>query len=356
VDLLMMNGSIRRVARLAALPVIAALAACSGGETPVTPHGTPERIEVVLNSVDNSLTVFSTDSASPVTKTVGLGAQGTPVGVAVRGSVAVVPLGTYPFAAIVDLRSGTVTRTVALPANSGATGAGFLNDSIVIVANPNRNSVSPVNVRTGAVGPEVTVGTYPQAVVEGSGVVFVINANLVNFSPAGPGSISAMTTTNKVDATVALGGTNPSAGVVSGTRLFVVNSGHFGQNDGSLSMVNLASGQVETFTGFGEFPGSADVGPDGNVYVGVYGKGILVWNPGLRQFVRGLDNPIVPGGAPPVAALGFDQAGRLHTLNPGDCLAAGKEYRLSGTSTVTRTVTTGVCPFAIDFTELTPVD
>ncbi|HEX8906480.1 MAG TPA: hypothetical protein VF771_16640, partial [Longimicrobiaceae bacterium] len=279
----------------------------------------------------------------------------TPVGVAVRGALAVVPLGTYPFAAVVDLRGGTVIRTIALPANSGATGVAFLNDSIAFVANPNRNSVSPVNVLTGTVGAEIATGTYPQAVVSASGLIFVLNGNLVNFSPAGPGSITVIGSDRKVIGTLPLTGVNPQAAAVSGSRMFVINAGHFGQADGSLSMLNLAAGTEENFTGFGEFPGSIDVGPDGNVYVGVYGKGILVWNPALRQFVRGLDNPIVPGGAPPVSALGFDVSGRLHTLNPGDCLGPGKEYRLSA-ATVNRTVTTGVCPFGLAFGEIIPVD
>src|SRR5215212_331238 len=148
----MNNAVFRRGSRLAALVLAASAAACSDG--PYVPHGVPERMEVIVNSVSNSLTLVSTDSATPTPINVGLGAQGTPVGAAVRGAVAVVPLGVYPFAAIVDLRTGTVVRTATLPANSGATGAAFLNDSIALVGNPNRNSVSPVNVNTGAVGPE----------------------------------------------------------------------------------------------------------------------------------------------------------------------------------------------------------
>ncbi|HEX6751747.1 MAG TPA: hypothetical protein VF092_30920 [Longimicrobium sp.] len=349
----MKNGISGRLARLAALLATAALAACSGGDGPSGSTGGPQRVEVIVNSVGNSLTLVSPDSATPTPVTVGLGAQGTPVGVAANGATAVVPLGTYPFAAIVDLRTGTVTRTAALPANSGATGVAFLNDSIAFVGNPNRNTVSPVNVRTGAVGAEVAVGTYPQAIVASGGVLFVLNGNLVNFSPAGPGSISAIDATGKVVGSLQLTGINPQAGVVVGSRLYVINAGHFGQADGSLSVVNLVTGTEELVPGFGEFPGSIDVGPDGNLYVGVYGTGVLVWNPGVRQFVRGLDNPVLPNGAPPVSGLGFDPSGRLHTLNPGDCLAAGKAYRLNGAPyTVNRTVTTGVCPFGLAFTVL----
>jgi hypothetical protein len=346
------NPVIRRLARLAALAVVpAALAACSDstGTRIVTSN-----LEVIVNSVDNSVTLVSADSVSPTPRLIGLGAQGTPVAAAARKEWAVVPLGTYPFAAILNLRTGAVTQTVPLPANSGATGAAFLNDSIAYVGNPSRNTVSPVNVRSGAVGAELAVGTYPQSIIPGNGFVYVLNANLVNFAPAGPGSVSVINAAGQVAGTIALTGINPTAGVLVGTRLVIINAGNFGANDGSLSIVNLATGQEESNTpGFGEFPGSVGVGADGLVYVGVYGLGIIVYNPGTGTFIRGLNNPIVPNGTPPVSALAFDYAGRLHTLNPGDCRAAGKEYGLNGNlSAVERTVTTGVCPFSITFTQL----
>ncbi|HYH78393.1 MAG TPA: hypothetical protein VEX86_01305 [Longimicrobium sp.] len=345
----------RRLALLAALALLpAALAACS--DDPVISGGTPTRLEVIVNSISNSVTLVSADSVNPTPRTISLGAQGTPVNAAARGAFAVVPLGIYPFASVLDLRTATVAHTVALPANSGATGAAFLNDSIAFVGNSARNSVTPVNVRRGTAGAEVAVGTFPQALVEGNGAVYVLNANLVNFAPAGPGSVSVIGPTGTVTATIPLTGINPAAGVAVGIRLVVINSGRFGQNDGTLSIVNLVTGVEEiNVPGFGEFPGSVAVGPDGLIYVGVYGKGILVWNPNNGQFVRGLANPLVPGGSPPVSALAFDYAGRLHTLNPGDCgpNTPGKEFGLTGTYTsVERTITTGICPFSISFATL----
>jgi hypothetical protein len=344
-----------RLSRLAAVTAAAVLAGCGGDN--VLPRSRTESVEVVLNSVSNSLTLLSPDSVNPTVRTVGLGAQGTPVGVAARGAFAVVPLGVYPFAAVVDLRSGVVIHTAALPAGSGATGVAFLNDSVAFVANPNRNTVSPVNVQTGGVGAEVPVGPYPQAIVSTPGFVFVLNANLANFAPAGPGSVSMIGSNGKVSATIPLTGFNPQAGVVAGTRLYVLNAGHFGQADGSVSVVNLVTRTEElNAPGFGEFPGSIAVGVDGNLYVSVYSTGVVVWDPGVRNFVRGLNDPIVPGGSAPVSAVAFDQVGRMHTLNPGNCSAAGKEFRVTSVFTVDRTVTTGVCPFAMAFSELVPVD
>jgi hypothetical protein len=298
----MTNERTRRLLRLAlCASAAAALAAC---DNPNSPHDKPTRLEIVVNSIDNSLTLIPVDSGAP--HTVGLGSvAASPVTVAARKVFAVVPEGIYPFAAVVDLRTGTVA-SVALPANSGATGAAFLNDSIAIVGNSNRNTVTPVNVNRGTVGAEVAVGVYPQAVVEGTdGRLFVLNGNLVNFSPAGPGTVTVIDAAGHAAGTVQLSGTNPAAGVVLGSRLYIINSGTFGGNNSSLSVVNLSSMTEERVVGgFGEFPGAIAAGPDGNIYVGVYGSGIVVWNPTSLTFVRPISNPIIPGGAPPGWALG----------------------------------------------------
>lgn len=353
----MKNAFPRRLLRLALLSAAAlpALAAC---DNPNSPRNVAARLAIVVNSVDNSLTLIPVDSATATPHTVGLGSvSASPVSVAARGEFAVVPEGIYPFATIVNLRTGMVTASLPLPANSGATGVAFLNDSIAIVANSNRNTVSPVNLARATVGAEVAVGVYPQAVVEGTdGRVFVLNGNLVNFSPAGPGSVTVIDAAGHAAGTIALSGINPAAGVVRNGKLYVINSGTFGGNNSSLSVVNLSTlAEERVVGGFGEFPGAIAAGPDGNIYVGVYGSGIVVWNPGSLSFVRPISNPIVPGGAPPVSALGFDHAGRLHTTNPGDCASAGKEYRLTALA-VDRTVATGVCPFAIAFADVPSVD
>ena len=347
---------LRRPARLALLLAAGAtLAACDDNGT--DPRGTPRDVEVVVNSVDNTLTLLSPDSNSaPVTVQLGSVAA-SPVGAAARGAFVIVPEGIYPFAKVVDVRTGTVVRTVELPANSGATGAAFLNDSIALVGNSNLNTVTAVNVLTGTTRPQVAVGTFPQAIVPGAnGTAYVLNANLVNFAPAGPGSVSVINAAGQVTTTIPLTGINPAAGVVSGGRLYVINSGTFNGNNSSLSVVSLTALREERVVGgFGNFPGAIDVGPDGNVYVGIYDVGVVVWNPNTLQFVRSVGNPIVPGGSAPVSAVAFDANGKLHTLNPGNCDAPGKEYRLSG-STVERTATTGICPFSITFTSVPSVD
>src|SRR5690606_41260788 len=86
-----------------------------------------------------------------------------------------------------------VVDTISLPENSGATGAAFLDDTLALVTNPSRNSVSVVNALRGTAGGEIEVGEYPQAVVAVGDTAYVVNARLgPDFQPAGPGTITGL--------------------------------------------------------------------------------------------------------------------------------------------------------------------
>jgi hypothetical protein len=347
----MKNRFFRRLAPLALF-----LAAACDGDGPSEPR-IAERLVLTVNSVENSLSLVPVDGNNVQARTVGLGAQGTPVGVAARGAYAVVPLGTYPFAAVVNLRTGALVNTVALPAGSGATGAAFVNDSIAVVANSGRNTVTPINVLRGTAGAEIAVGTFPQAIVSDGARIYVLNSNLVNFAPAGPGSVTVLDDRLRVVRTVQLSGINPAAAAFAGNRLYVLNSGSFGGNNGSLSVVNLQTLSEETHhTGFGEFPSSLAAAPNGELFVGIYGTGIVVWNPQSRTFRVPLADPILPAGSGIVSGVGFDHAGRLHTANPGTCQTRGSLHRVAGDGTAERTVQVGICPFGITFADVPEED
>jgi hypothetical protein len=343
------NRSLRRLAALALLPLAAS--ACDGD--PTAP-GIAARLVLTVNSVENTLSLAPVEGGNGVqVATVDLGPQGSPVGVAARGAWAVVPLGTYPFASVVNLRTGTVTATVPLPANSGATGQAFVNDTLAVVANPGRNTISPIRVERGTAGAEVAVGTYPQAIVSDDARIYVLNANLVNFTPAGPGSVTVLDDRLRVVQTVQLTGINPSAAAIVGNRLYVLNSGTFGGNNGSLSVVNLQTlTETAHHAGFGEFPSSLAASPEGALYVGIYGTGIVVWNPQTSSFSVGMDDAIQPGGSGIVSGVGFDAAGKLHSTDPGSCQTPGSLVRSSQTGTLERALTVGICPFGIAFADV----
>lgn len=334
--------------------VFFALAACS--DSPTEPEESlTEELGLVVNSTDVSLSVFDVENPDQV-RTVGLGADGSPVSFAVRGGLAIVPLGVVPAAAVVDVALGTVLRTVALPEGSGATGAAFLNDSIALVANPNLNSVSPVNVLRGTTQSPISVGRFPQAIVVAGGQAFVINAELEEFMPAGPTTVSVLdASTLQVVRTVELSGQNGAAASVGPDGLlYVIQSGSFGAGDGSLSVLDPASGaEVDFVPDFGNFPGSVAVDEDRRVYVGAFGVGLLVWDAVTGTFVRGPENPAAPGGVESTSGVALDTRGRLYTLTP-DCQEPAVTNRLNADLSLDRTIPVGICPIGIAFTQ-TPV-
>lgn len=333
-------------------------AACSDGSTPTGPDPVvldPIEVGVVVGSVDLSLTVFAVDSPS-VTRTVGLGADGSPVGVALRGSLAVVPMGIAPVLVVVDLRGTPSTTSIALRAGSGATGADFANDSIVVVANPDLNTVTPVNINSGTLGDDIAVGVFPQFVRTIGNRIYVLNANLENFAPAGPSSVTVLdAATLAVVATIELSGENAqSAAVGPDGRLYVVNSGTFFGNNGTVSVVDPTTNQeVSHHLGFGDFPGSVAFGADGNLYVSSFSYGVAAWNPTDATFVRGPDDAIDPAAEGSSSGLGFDASGRLYVLSP-ECQLPSTANRVTASFTLELSIPVGICPLAVGFTEVDP--
>ena len=342
-------------ARRARLPLLGALllVACFGDGTEPLPLETAE-VGVVLGSVDLSLTIFEVENPTQ-TRLVGLAPTGSPVTLAVRGELAAVPLGFVPAVAVVDLKGGVVLRTVGLPEGSGATGAAFLNDSILLAANPGLNSVTPINVLAGTLGSNIEVGRFPQAIVVEGGRAFVLNAELEGFVPDGRATVSVIDVeTLTVTSTIQLSGENAAAGSVGPDgRLYIVNSGSFGAGNGSLSVVNLTSLiEAEHHTGFGDFPGSLALGPSARAFVGAFSYGVVVWDTSLDAFIRGPAEALTPGGVASTSGVGFDGAGRLYTLTPGFCDGPGTADRHDGMFEVDVTISVGICPLAIAFTTI----
>ncbi len=340
-----------RTARLLLLGAVF-LAACSGDGTEPLPPETAE-VGVVLGSVDLSLTIFEVEDPKQ-TQLVGLAPAGSPVTLAVRGELAAVPLGFVPAVAVVDLKEGVVLWTVGLPEGSGATGVAFLNDSIVLAANPNLNSVTPINVFAGTRGSDIQVGRFPQAIVVEGGRAFVLNAELEDFVPDGPATVSVIDIeTLTVTSTIQLSGENAATGGVGPDgRLYIVNSGSFGAANGSLSVVNLTSlSEAEYHAGFGDFPGSLALGPSSRAFVGAFSYGVVVWDTSLDAFIRGPTEALTPGGVASTSGVGFDEAGRLYTLTP-DCQGPSTANRHDRMFEVDVTIPVGICPFAIAFTTI----
>lgn len=331
--------------------LLVSLPACD--DDPVGPEISPREVGVVVTSTDIALTVFDVDDPT-ISETVGLGADGSPVSLAVRGRFAAVPMGIVPAVAIVDLRDAALLRTVGLPDGSGATGAAFVNDSIVLVANPGLNSVTPVNVFTGTAGAEVEVGRYPQAVVVEEGRAYVLNAELENFAAAGPSTITVLDASSlAVLDTIELSGENAAqAAFGPDGRLYVIHSGSWGASNGALSVVDpVTATEVDFVEGFGNFPGSIAVGGDGLVYVGAFGIGMLVWDTSAGSFTRGLNDAVIPGGVASTSGVSMDSEGRIYALTP-DCQSPSVAHRLDASHDSELAIPVGICPIAVAFTEV----
>jgi hypothetical protein len=335
------------------LVLLTIVAACDDSSGPTTPQG--QELAVVVSSSDRLLTVFPVDSPQGAFA-IGLGAAGSPVTVAARKQFAVVPLGTFPAAAVVDLAQRRVAFTVPLPAGSGATGVGFVNDSIALVANSSLNSVTPINVLRGTASAAIAVGNYPQAIVSSGDTAYVLNGELgPNFQPLGPGKVSVIAGNPlRVVGTVNLTGNNTLAGVIGRDGfLYVVNAGAFGQANGSLSVVDRRT-MVETRrdAGFGEFPGAIAVGTDGRLFVAAFGYGVAIYDPASRTFVQTPTTAIKPGGIAGASGVGVDSSGRIYTLKP-ECRNPSSIFRLTASLAIEREIPVGICPIGIAFTRFT---
>lgn len=345
------SGAVPRVVALVLVPFL--LVACGDSVTDIGPPTRAVPVGVVVNSVELTLTVFPVDAPEEAW-TIPLGPDGSPVGAAVRGNLAVVPMGIVPAAVVVDLAEGAVVDNVALPSGSGATGSAFVNDSIVLVANPGLNTVSPVNVLRGTAGEQIPVGTFPSHVAVAGEVVMVVNGELENFEPARPGTITLLDRTSLEGiGTVELSGENPGwVTPGAGGRMYVVHGGRWGQENGSLSVVDLLQAEeIAHHPGFGDFPQQAAVAGDGRLYVSSWSYGLVAWEPSTEVFARGPDDPIAPDGVGAAAGLAVDDEGSLHTLFP-DCSEPSRVVRLGPGYETEGTVDVGICPSALYFVEL----
>lgn len=341
--------------RLCFLALLTGLAGCDRDEI-VGGGLRPREVVVVLNSIERSLTVFS-PVPSGLDDVIGLGAAGSPVQGAVRDSIVVVPMGTFSAALVINLTNNRV-RSIPLRGGSGATGVAFFDDSIVYVTNPNLNTVSRINVRTGIATQEVFTTVYPQAVVTVDDRVWVLTAELdINFQPTRAGRVTVIDDeTRSATDTIELSGFNPAAGTMGPDgRVYIINSGTFGQADGSLSVVDpITLAEVEHHEGFGEFPGALAFGTDGDLYISSFSYGVAVWDPDTDAFVNSPDDPLDLEGLSSVSDVGFDDSGRFYAAVPGDCISPGEVIRVAADFSPSSrlVIPAGVCPIAVMFTEV----
>jgi len=255
-------------------------------------------IALSVSSSRNALLMLQT--GSPDTRVeIPLGASTTvtPTGLSVRGTKAAIPLGNAASVALVDLTNARIERFFTFPSGN-ATGSAWLDDSTIIVCNQTNDYCGRIRTgRTANTIPDtVRVTDFPTGVIVVAGRVFVISSNLDNsFVQIGNGVVTELdATTNRIVRTFTVG-LNPQSAAASpdGTRLLVTNSGTFGANNGSLSVINLATNTADApISGFGDFPGSITVDSRSRAFISGFSIGTIVWDLTTRAFLRGPANSV----------------------------------------------------------------
>lgn len=305
--------------RHALLLVLPLVASCAATE-PFPPA--PTEVLVVVNRTAHSLSVVPT-GAPNTGITIPLGASSdVPAGIAARAGIALVPLGDDDAVAVVDLGAGTVLNTFPLAANSGATGAAIVDDSIGYVANPGLNTVTRINYLTGDTA-SVAVGVRPQGLVFTRGKLFVLNGDLngslVSLGASWLSIVDPVTNAlaTGVDSIALLGPGNARAATVGPDGLiYVMSAGDSGTGEGRLSIVNpVTREELASFGGFGNRPGAVAATGD-RLFVASWAEGMMTFDTRLREVTRGAGEGLVVATNASVATGAHD---RVYAISAGPC-------------------------------------
>jgi len=188
-------------------------------------------------------------------------------------------------------------------------------------------------------------GPHPMAAAIVGGTLFVVNANAVNDSPAGPSSLTWLSIASPTTGgTIPLTGTNGQF-ITPGADglLYVVMRGAAGGADGRLSVVEpVAKVELAVINGLGELPGAAVYHASGRLLIASAGAGILELNTLTRTLDRGPGQGIRPG-TDGVAALALDQRGRVYAVSASCGPGTVRVLTAPPTYATLRTVTVGSC-------------
>lgn len=332
--------------------------ACAEASAPLP---AAEEVLLLVHRTTGSLSLIRVNNPTVITPIPLGSATANPTTVAAFDGYALVPLGDDDAVAVVNLRTAAVDRTIGLPANSGATGAAIVDDSIAYVANPNRNSVTRVNYLNGDTA-SVAVGQTPRTVVFTRGKVFVVNANLDGAGdPLGPSWVSVVDpVTNRlatgIDSILLAGpGKGIAADVAQDGVLYVMNAGpDDGTTDSRLSLIDpVGRRELGNFAGFGSSAGAVIDNGNRLLYVSSLSQGLMVFDLVNREVTRGAGNGVA---IPDNAAVAVDGNGRIYAVESGTCLAGstGKLHVLRSNLSESRVVTVPECAVAVIATEVPP--
>lgn len=300
----MSSSTLSRCARRLAAALLAGTTIACSDSLPTEPAPAPgflggvagnREIGLVVNSGGKSVTMFQL--GSPTTTqiiTLGTSATITPTGLSLRGRKAAVPLGNAASVAIVNLETAAAEDFFTF-ASGNATGSVWVNDTTVFAANLSLNTVG--RFFTTQTATEITdlvdVAVAPTSVAYAGGRIFVISGNFTTFPPTVPGVITVVDPVSMtVIDTLASGGINPtSAEVGPDGLLYVLNTGDYTEQ-GSIAIINPTTLSVEVVPNTGVGQGSISISDTGLAFLSSFSGATQVWNSITRTFVRGSANPL----------------------------------------------------------------
>jgi hypothetical protein len=349
--------------RLLGVALPALLVACSSDKAsgPTTPSfllgtSTNHQIGIVVNSTGRALTLFQL--GSPTTqRTIALGSSSaiTPVGVSIRGHLAVVPLGDAASVALVDFDQMAITRFY-LFASGNTTGQAFADDTTILAANTGNGYVGRVTTTqtSDSITQTVAVAPAPTDIEVTGGRAFVLSANLdVNSNPLGNGVVTAINPqTLAVLGTVTTSGTNTSAGAVGPDGyLYVLNTGNYSTpgtmdviNPSTLAIVNTITNANMVGPGAIQFDSTA-----GLAFISGYYFGTLIYNVASQTFVPATPICVLAAGScVGVFDARADASGNVYQDTFGTSSNGGEVYVFkAGSYTLQDSVSVGQGPTAL---------
>ena len=333
---------------ISALTAGAALMAGCAEPNPQLPP--PEEVLVVANSTAPSLSVVPISPTGPE-GTVPL--SGTTVSsIASFGPILLASLPADDAADVVTLKGLLVRLTVGLPAGSGATGTAVLNDSVAYVANPNLNTITRIDLRTGDTA-SLAVGTYPQGLIGARGSLFVINGNVTvcgqpgGLCPVGQSWLTVVDPeTNDLatgtDSIAMLGPGNARYAVLGADGLlYVMNRGI--DTESRLSIIDpVERREVASFGGFGSNTGQMAADRGERILISSLTDGVMEFNARTRTVVRGPGNGVA---VPDNSGLAADGAFKVYAVESGGCGGtAGQAVVLDSALAPIGSLPLGMCP------------
>lgn len=349
----------------AGLLLLSALGACA----PTTgPTALPVEVLVILDREERSIRLIAVDSTD-VVKTIDLSASLgglKPTVMSVRGTTAMIGLGSSGFVVIVDLAARRVVRPLVPIAGQGELAAVAISEAgqgfTAVPATPNNENVTILDPATGATGITNVVGG-PQAFGVARGTVFVVLGNRQLCYPAVPSCDNLPSWLkpypfNTTDSIALNGPGNASATALgSDGLLYVLSSGNGGSAEGRLSAVDpVARKEVASFGGFGISPQyMASDGGDRLLITGPHE--LMVFNVHERRVEKGAGAGIPLTISP--RGIATDAFGRAYVPVGGSCVVGSGTtgvVRVFGADLVERSaLSVGVCPVAAAVTDI-PAD